>query len=153
MNNHLVSPHRFDELVDRVVSFIRNDDTFHPNAVLALSTGGFPVAAAIAKRLHITSRHVVGMPAYRDDNGDYHLDDQILKLQGCKGLTFIVVDDASNRGILTRKAVESVEQQGGVARSCVLVAREGALLPDYVAETCTDKPPKFFWEQSAPIET
>lgn len=146
MDCDLVSPQRFEELIDVVSAAIVEDSSFEPNAIIALSTGGFPVAAALAKRLDISSRHVVGIPAYKDETGDYHLDNEILELRRCDNRSFLVVDDASNRGLLTKKAVDVIVQAGGTARSCVLIAQEDGLLPDYVAETCRDKPPKFFWE-------
>lgn len=146
MTSATVSPQRFEELVDRVAHAIQSSSEFQPNAILALSTGGFPVAAALAKRLRISSRHVVGIPAYKDQSGDYHFDDRIAELRRCDDLTFLVVDDASNRGLLTKKAIAAIETKGGSARSCVLIASEGGILPDYVGETCPGAPPKFFWE-------
>jgi hypothetical protein len=49
---------------------------------------------------------------------------------------------------LTKKAVEVIEQHGGVAKSCVLVANAEGVLPDYVGEARPGKPPKFFWEHA-----
>lgn len=101
----------------------------------------------------ISSRNVVGIPAYKDETGDYHLDDAILKLQPVGGLTFLVVDDASNRGQLTRKANEAIEHQGGVAKSAVLIGNSAGLQPDYVGEIHNGKPPKFFWEPTLTVSS
>ncbi len=149
MNTPVVTLEEFNELVSAVTALVETDDSFTPNAILALSTGGFPVAAALAKRLDISSRHVVGVAAYKDETGDYHLDDTLVQLQKCKSRTFLVVDDASNRGLLTKKAVQAIEELGGRARSCVLIAWEGGEQPDYVGTTCPGEPPKFFWEPVA----
>jgi hypoxanthine phosphoribosyltransferase len=129
---------------------IQADKTFAPDTILALSTGGFPVAAALAKRLGISSRNVVGLPVYKNKDKDYHLDDRIVSLGSCAGRQVLVVDEASNRGQLTRKAVDAVVGLGGIAKSCVkscvLIAWEGGIQPDFVAETCAGRPPKFYWE-------
>ena len=145
MTNTTVSLDEFNELIASVVASIATAD-FQPDTILALSTGGFPVAAALAKRLAINSRNVVGLPAYKDEIGDYQLDDRIVQLQNCAALRVLVVDDASNRGLLTRKAVQAVEMHGGTAKSCVLVAWKDGIQPDFVGRTCDGKPPKFFWE-------
>lgn len=136
----------YKKLVENVIKKIQADDKFRPDAILALSTGGFPVAAAIAKRLGVRSRNVVGIPVYKDHTGEYHVDDQLVCLRNCSNRHVLVVDDASKRGLLTRKAVRAVEERGGVAKSCVLIAWKEGIQPDYVAETCADEPPEFYWE-------
>jgi len=108
-----------------------------------------PPHFACAKQLGIRSRDVVGLPVYKDEAEDYHLDDRIVRLGSCVGRQVLIVDEASNRGLLTRKAVDAVVELGGVAKSCVLIAREGGVQPDFVAETCAGKPPKFYWEPMA----
>ena len=149
MSNGIVTLERFNGLLDVVVNKIQADEQFDPDTILALSTGGFPVAAALAKRLGIRSRDVVGLPVYKDEFEDYHLDDRIVSLASCVGRAVLVVDEASNRGLLTGKAVDAVAERGGIAKSCVLIAWEGGVQPDFVAETCTGKPPKFYWEPVA----
>jgi hypoxanthine phosphoribosyltransferase len=146
MDNVIVTLKKFRALVTSVVKQIEKDKTFTPDTIIALSTGGFPVAAAVAKRLGIKSRNVVGMPVYKDQTGDYHLDEQLVKLGDCTNRQVLVVDEASKRGILTQKVVKAVEEQGGRAKSCVLIAWEKGMQPDYVAETCNGEPPDFFWE-------
>ena len=76
----LVSLSEFDDLIERVANAIQSD-VFGPDSMLALSTGGFPVAAALAKRLGISGRHVIGLPAYKDETGDYHLDESLVQLR------------------------------------------------------------------------
>ncbi len=148
-NSGIVTLDRFNGLLDVVIGKIQADEQFDPDTILALSTGGFPVAAALAKRLGIRSRDVVGLPVYKDEAEDYHLDDRIVQLGSCAGRQVLVVDEASNRGLLTGKAVDAVVEHGGIAKSCVLIAWEGGVQPDFVAETCTGKPPKFYWEPVA----
>ena len=58
----------------------------------------------------------------------------------------LVIDEASKRGLLTRKAVAAVEDRRGKAKSCVLIAWKDGLQPDFVAETCEGEPPDFYWE-------
>lgn len=140
---------RFNRLLSIVVDKIRADEQFTPDTIIALSTGGFPVAAALAKRLNIPSRNVVGLPVYKDEVEDYHLDERIVRLGNLGhgiGHKVLVVDEASHRGLLTGKIVDVVVDHGGTAKSCVLIAWEGGIQPDYVAETCTGRPPNFYWE-------
>jgi hypoxanthine phosphoribosyltransferase len=120
---------------------------FEPDTVLALSTGGFPVGAAIAKQLKISGRNVIGLPTYKDETGDYHLDEQLVQLLDFTGRTVLVVDEASKRGLLTKKIVDIVEQHGGTAKSCVLMAWEKGVQPDFVAITCAENVPDFYWEE------
>lgn len=145
-DNEIVSLEKYKELLAIVLEKIRADETFDPDTILALSTGGFPVAAAIAKRLGIKSRDVVGIPVYKDKTGDYHLDDTLVRLRDCSNRQVLVIDEASKRGILTQKAVTAIENLGGKAKSCVLIAWKEGIQPDFVAETCTGEPPDFFWE-------
>jgi hypoxanthine phosphoribosyltransferase len=137
---------QFNELLHVAIGLIQADADFDPNTILALSTGGFSVAAALAKRLAIRSRDVVGLPVYKDEADDYHLDGRLVQLNSCAGRRVLVVDEASNRGLLTGKAVEAVVERGGIAKSCVLIAWAGGVQPDFVAATCTGKPPRFYWE-------
>ena len=116
-NEDIVTLKKFNELLEILVKKIRSDDTFQPDTILALSTGGFPLAAAIAKRLDIRSRNVVGIPVYKDDTGDYHLDDQLVSLGDCSNRQVLVIDEASKRGLLTRKAIDVVKDHGGVAKA------------------------------------
>lgn len=143
----IVTLEKFNILLDILIERILADDTFRPDTILALSTGGFPIAAAIAKRLGIKSRNVVGIPVYKDDTGDYHLDNKLVSLGDCSNRQVLVIDDASKRGILTGKAVDVVLEHGGIAKSCVLIAWKEGIQPDFVAETCTGEPPNFYWEQ------
>lgn len=142
----IVTLDKYKDLLDVVIKKIQIDKEFQPDTILALSTGGFPVAASISKRLGIKSRNVVGIPVYKDDTGDYHLDDQLVILGDCSNRQILVIDEASKRGLLTRKAVTAVEDKGGRAKSCVLIAWKGGVQPDYVAETCAGEPPNFYWE-------
>ncbi len=146
MTKEIVTLEKFNQLLTIVLKQIAKDDTLHPDALLALSTGGFPVAAAIAKRIGIKSRHVIGIPVYKDVTGDYHLDDTLVSLGDCTKRQVLVLDEAIKRGLLTRKAVAAVKEHGGQAKSCVLIAWKDGIQPDYVAETCRDEPPDFFWE-------
>ena len=143
----MVTLDRFNHLLEIVIEKIQADGQFRPDTILALSTGGFPLAAAMAKRLGIRSRDVAGLPVYKDEIGDYHLDTRIVGLRDCTNRQVLVVDEASKRGLLTSKAVTAVEERGGKARSCVLIAWEEGIQPDFVAETCTGEPPDFYWEQ------
>lgn len=145
----IVTLDRFNGLLDVVIGKIQADKEFKPDTILALSTGGFPVAAALAKRLGIRSCDVVGLPVYKDEAEDYHLDDRIVSLGSCAGRQVLVLDEASRFGKLTRKGVDAVVERGGIAKSCVLIAWEGGIQPDFVAETCAGKPPKFYWEPTA----
>lgn len=142
----VVTLDKYKELLDIIIREILSDKKFQPDTILALSTGGFPVAAAIAKRFNIKSRNVVGIPVYKDETGDYHLDDRLVSLGDCSNRQVLVVDEASKRGLLTRKAVTAVEDKGGTAKSCVLIAWKDGVQPDYVAETCAGEPPDFYWE-------
>lgn len=142
----IVTFDKYKNLLNIVVKKIQTDKEFQPDTILALSTGGFPVAAAIAKRLSIKSRNVVGIPVYKDETGDYHLDNKLVSLNDCSNRQILVVDEASKRGLLTRKAVTAVEDKGGTAKSCVLIAWKDGVQPDYVAETCAGEPPDFYWE-------
>lgn len=142
----IVTFDKYKELLNLVIKKIQTDKEFQPDTILALSIGGFPVAAALAKRLGIKSRNVVGIPVYKDETGDYHLDDTLVSLGDCSNRQVLVVDEASKRGILTQKAVTAVENRGGQAKSCVLIAWKDGIHPDYVAETCVGEPPDFYWE-------
>lgn len=142
----VVDPSEFAELVDVVVQKIKSGD-FQPDTIIGLSSGGLPTAAFIAKKLGIKSRHVFGLPVYKDDAGEYHLVDDIVKLGDCSGKKVLVVDEASNSGQLIRKAVAEVEAHGGEAKSCVLIASTEGSLPDIVATTCNGNVPEFFWEK------
>jgi hypoxanthine phosphoribosyltransferase len=146
-NNNIVLLEKFNVLLEILVKQIHADDAFQPDTILALSTGGFPVAAALAKRLGIKSRNVVGIPVYKDETGDYHLDDQLVSLGDCSNRQVLVIDEASKRGLLTGKAVDVVQDHGGIAKSCVLISWKEGIQPDFVAETCTGEPPDFYWEQ------
>lgn len=146
MDKAVITLEKFRSLLTTVVKQIKKDKTFTPDTILALSTGGFTVAAAIAKRLDIKSRNVIGLPVYKDETGNYHLDDQLVTLGNCTDRQVLVIDEASKRGLLTQKTVNAIEKHGGKAKSCVLIAWEKGLQPDYVAETCTGEPPDFFWE-------
>lgn len=137
---------KYKKFLSVVIKKIQADDSFHPDTIVALSTGGFPVAAATAKRLGIKSRNVVGIPVYKDETGDYHLDEQLVSLGDYSNRQVLVIDEASKRGFLTRKAVTAIEDRGGKAKSCVLIAWKKGLQPDFVAETCTGEPPDFYWE-------
>src|SRR5437762_650648 len=117
-----VSLEKFNELLKIVLKKIQSDSSFHPDTILALSTGGFPFAAAIAKKLNIKSRNVVGLAIYKDETGDYHLDETLVSLGDFSNNNVLVVDEASKRGFLIRKAVTAVEEHGGKAKSCVLIA-------------------------------
>ena len=142
----IVTLAKFNGLLDTLISKIQADETFSPDTILALSTGGFPVAAALAKRLDIRSQDVVGLPVHKDEHGDYHLDDRIVTLGSCAGRQVLAVDESSYRGLLTAKASATVEEHGGVGKSSVLIAWEGGIQPDFVAENCPGKPPQFYWE-------
>lgn len=120
---------------------------FRPDTILALSTGGFPVGAAMAKQLKISGQNVIGLPTYKDEAGDYHLDEQLVKLLDFTGRTVLVVDEASKRGLLTKKIVEIVAEHGGGARSAVLMAWSGGVQPDFVATSCGEDVPDFYWEE------
>jgi orotate phosphoribosyltransferase-like protein len=143
----IISLEKFNSLLKILIKKIQSDENFHPDAVIALSTGGFPVAAAIAKQIGIKSCDVVGIPIYKDETGDYYLDDKLVSLRDCKGRQVLIIDDASRRGLLTKKAVKAVEENGGKAKSCVLIAWKDGIQPDYVAETSEDDPPVFYWEK------
>lgn len=134
------------QLLQTVVAQIETSG-FKPDTILALSTGGFPVAAALAKQLQIKSRDVIGLPVYKDDSGDYHLEERLVRLLDCTGRRVLVVDEASKRGLLTKKAVETVEQRGGMAKSCVLMAWSEGIQPDFVATSCGEDVPDFYWEE------
>ncbi len=145
-DNKIVSLEKYKKLLAIILEKIHADKAFDPDTIVALSTGGFPVAAAIAKRLGIKSRDVVGIPVYKDETGDYYLDDTLVSLGDCSNRNVLIIDEASKRGILTQKAVTAVDGRGGKAKSCVLIAWEEGIQPDYVAETCPGEPPDFFWE-------
>ena len=146
MDKTIVTFKTFQSLIEKVIKQIELDKTFKPDTILALSTGGFPVAAALAKKLGVKSRNVIGMPVYKDESGDYHLDDQLITLGDCTNRQVLIVDEASKRGILTQKAVTIIENHGGKAKSCVLIAWKEGIQPDYIADTCLGNPPDFFWE-------
>lgn len=146
IHSEIVTLAKFNRLLSIVVSKIQADSKFRPDTLLALSTGGFPVAAALAKRLGVRSRDTLGLPVYKDSAGDYHLDNRFVRLGRFVGRQVLVVDEASNRGLLTKKVVRAVMDRGGIAKSCVLIASRAGIQPDYVAETCIGNPPKFYWE-------
>lgn len=144
----LISHEAFDALTDVLIMRIR-EAKYRPDYIVALSTGGFPVAAALAKALGVNSRRVVGLPVFKDQDGGYYLDEGLVALAPRLSGTFLVVDEASNRGLLTRQIAELIEVRGAQARSCVLLAREAGLQPDFVASRWVGKPPKFYWEAYA----
>lgn len=145
-DDELVSLGKYKKLIVIILEKIHADKSFHPDTIIALSTGGFPVAATIAKQLGIKSRDVVGIPVFKDETGDYYLEHTLVRLGDCSNRQVLVIDEASKRGILTQKAVLTVEKMGGKAKSCVLIAWEKGIQPDFVAETCIGEPPDFFWE-------
>ena len=71
---------------------------------------------------------------------------KLVKLGDCTDRQVLVIDEASKRGLLTQKAVNVVEEHGGKAKSCVLIAWNKGIHPDYIAEICEGEPPDFFWE-------
>lgn len=146
LNNGIVTIGEFNRLVRVVATKIQDDPEFTPDTILALSTGGFMLGVALAKQLNINSGNVVGLPIIKDEHGNYSLDEQLVRLKSCVGRHILVVDEASNRGILTREIVDTVKRRRGKAKSCVLIARQSGIQPDYVAKKCLDLPPKFFWE-------
>ena len=147
--SEIVTLDRFNDLLEILIKKIQASEHFVPDTIVALSTGGFPVAAALAKRLGINSRSVVGLPIFKSEDGNYYLDEQLVTLGDCTGRQVLVVDESSNRGLLTRMMTEVVVSNGGVAKSCVLIAWEGGVQPDFVAEQSKGKPPKFYWELAA----
>lgn len=146
MSNEFVSLEETKRLVGVVIKKI-GESKFEPDTILALSTGGFPIAAMLAKRLDVNSRQVIGMPIYKDESGDYHLEDSLVQLGSCINRKVLIVDEASRRGLLTKKMVDVVTAKGGVAKSCVLLAWPEGIQPDYVAQACSADVPDFFWEQ------
>jgi hypoxanthine phosphoribosyltransferase len=121
---------------------------FQADTIVALSTGGFPIAAALAKRLNIESRNVIGLPAHKDENGNYSLDGRLIKIGDFTGRNVLVVDEASKRGLLMQKAVQAIKDAGGATKSCALMAWSEGLQPDFVAEVCGENVPDFYWEQT-----
>lgn len=144
----MVTIEEYNLLIKVLVGKIVNDTKFSPDSIIALSTGGFPVAASLAKRLGIQSQNVAGLPIMGGRPGKYSLAVNFVKTVDCSGREVLVVDEASYSGILIRNAVQNVIELGGIARSCVLVASMGGLQPDYVADFCIGKPPKFYWEST-----
>ena len=133
-------------LTKEVVGLVKNSD-FEPDTILALSTGGLPIGAAVAKQLKINGRNVIGLPIYKDKAGDYHLDESLVQLLDFTGRRVLVVDEASKRGLLAKKVIETVEQHGGTAKSCVLMAWSEGFQPDFVAAACGEDVPDFYWEE------
>ncbi len=115
----LVSYEETVKLIRAMVAQIKVSD-FKPDTIVALSIGGFPTAAALAKQLNISGRNVTGLPAYKDKAGNYHLDETLVRLGDFTGCQVLVVDEASRRGLLAKTAVDAIEQHGGVVKSCVL---------------------------------
>ncbi len=146
-NKSVISFEETKQLIHKVVALVKSSD-FKPNTILALSTGGFPVAAAIAKQLGIGGRNVIGLPTYKDEAGDYHIDEEIVHLGDCTGRHILVIDEASKSGRLIKKAVDSVEEHGGTAKSCVLMAWSDGLQPDFVVTSCGEDVPDFYWEET-----
>ncbi len=140
-----ISPRKFERLLKVLIAKIEADDTFKPNAILCLSTGGFMLAPALAK--HFGIRHVGGISVYKDADGNYHLEYTLLSLNRCDGLRVLILDDSSKRGLLAKMAVEVVVEHGGEGRSGVLIAWKDGIQPDYVAKTCAGDPADGFWER------
>ncbi len=121
------------------------DETFKPDVILGLSSGGYVVAVVLSKILGVTSEDLIGMSVTEE----YELDETYVRLHDCENTRYLVVDDASNRGKLTAAVVRTIEERGGTARSCVLIARADGLLPHFFAKLWPGRPPKFFWEAMA----
>lgn len=140
----VVTPERFLQLVNVVATQIQ-DDGYNPDMILALASGGFVPAAALAKRLP-TVTTLEGISVKKDGQGNYHPETGLVRLSLFAGRRVLVVDEASDRGILTQQVVKLVSSHGGLALSCVLIARESGIQPDFVGGACRRKPPRFFWE-------
>jgi len=145
-DEEIFSLEKYNELIEVVLQKIKADKTFRPDTILALSTGGFPIAATLSKKLSIKSRYVIGIPVYRDDTDEYRFEDTLLSFGNYSNRQVLIIDDSSKRGLLTKKAVSVVESCGGKAKSCVLISWKEGIQPDYVAEICEGEPPDFFWE-------
>lgn len=148
MTSSIISPAEFELLAEQMLTKLNQDSGFDPDSIVALSTGGFPVAAAIASRLGIPSSRVFGIPVLKTSEGDYLLS-SCVELRDIEGWRCLVVDDSSNRGLLTKRAAEVVRLAGAEAQTAVLIANEDGILPHYFARVCRGKPPKFFWESSS----
>ena len=134
-------------LIRKLVQQIQKSE-FKPDTIVALSTGGFPIAAALAKQLGISGRSVIGIPTYKDENGDYHIDQSLIQLKDFTGHRVLVVDEASKRGLLMQKAVKSIKNLGSDTKGCALLAWSEGIQPDFVVEACGQDVPDFYWEET-----
>lgn len=136
----------YDWLVRKVIKTLELDP---PNTIIAFSNGGFVVAGKIASQLGIASENVVGLPV-RKHNGEYWLDQTLVRLftENWEGRDVLCVDDASNRGLLTRQtADELIRLKVARVRTCVLIAnRYGIHQPNIVGRPWDGAPPKMPWE-------
>lgn len=138
------------ELMGTVLDLIEADRTFRPNAIIGLPRGGWIPAATLAIALGIDSDRLnsVSVKRIAGPNGPIYVPDAsqvasvVRKLPNFVGL---IVDDTSDGGNLTETMVKLVEDHGGTARSCVIIANRHGKQPHYVAKRCNGKPPDFDW--------
>lgn len=145
----MVGHERYRQLVTVAAEKITAGGTVF-DKIVALSIDGLPVAAELAPLIGVDPCQVVGLPIEKTAD-DYRLDFRLLRLrlEAFQNTNVLVVDGASNRGLLTKKAVMTIQDPKAdvFAASCVLLAQEdGILQPDYVAEKWRGKPPAFHWE-------
>lgn len=140
----VLEPHRVIELVKIIANKVQK-----PDVIIGLSTGGFIVAAMLAKRLAVSSRNLIGLPVRKDDAGYYHLDNSFVGLKDggrWRRKKVLVVDDMTNRGLILSAVGKLFQNAGADVTTCALVSYKYGILPTTVGEFCDGPPPEGFWE-------
>lgn len=141
MSLPVLYPSRVKHLVDLVANQVEEK----PDVIVGMSTGGFIVAAMLAKRLGVLGQNLIGLPV----DPDYNLETSLVGLKDggrWQGKKVLVVDDMTNRGYLLDNMLKLFQRAGADVKTCVLVANKKGIIPTIVGAYCEGKPPEGFWE-------
>lgn len=140
-----VSPQEFLDLVDDLARRLKDHEF---DVILGLATGGFPVAAALAKRLDV--EYVFGLPTMFSDDGDgsqevaWHL--APLPAWFLRGKKVLVVDDSTKSGKMLFKSISDLHHMGATgAHTLALIASPDGILPTHYG-LLVEGDVEFFWE-------
>lgn len=142
MPKKVIDHEEFREHLSKLVTELqRRDITI--DAIVGLARGGFHLAAYLAEALKISGQYLIGLPAYRVGS-DYHVG-ALVNLGDFTGLTVLVVDDATVRGVLIQNAKRLVLAHGAKeVHTCAMIAAKAETQPDFIAEIADI--PDFYWE-------
>jgi hypoxanthine phosphoribosyltransferase len=130
-----------ERLVTAVVDQITQSG-WQPDAILALSRGGFVPATMIAYRLQVKT--LAGLDARKNADG-VRSTGYIVSIKELTGKKILVVDDGIITGHLLTIVPEEVRSKGGEPRTCALISEGKCPDPDYLVET-HDVIPTLPWE-------